>query len=188
MDPTKLLEADHREVEALFERIEQAEGADRTPLIDELASSLQAHMELEEQVLYPAMAPITGQEPIEEGNNEHEVARTSLQELLGLAPDQPGFGAALEALKAAITHHVEEEEGDVFPELRSEDGFLEGIVAPFAKLRRELGLPMDAATLADASTKDELLAEAQAAGVEVTTSMTKDELADAIVATLPDAS
>src|SRR5438132_1535607 len=73
VDPTKLLEADHRQVEALFEAIDKAEGDARTPLIQELETSLKAHMELEESVLYPAMAPATGGEEVEEANKEHEL-------------------------------------------------------------------------------------------------------------------
>ncbi len=51
------------------------------------------------------------------------------------------------------------------------------MATPFMAARLELGLPMDADALAAASTKDELLQEARSAGLEVTTSMTKAELA-----------
>jgi iron-sulfur cluster repair protein YtfE (RIC family) len=157
MDVTKLLEADHRQVEELFTAIEAAEGPDRTPLIEELATALKAHMQLEEDVLYPVMAPATGEEAVEEANTEHELARKSLQEMLDLAPDEPGFGAALEATKAGIEHHVEEEENEVFP-----------------KLREALGFP------ATDTTKRDLYKRAQAAGIEGRSSMTKDELAEAV--------
>jgi hemerythrin superfamily protein len=185
MDPTKLLEADHRTVEALFDQIKSAEGDARTPLIDELATSLRSHMELEERVLYPAMEPVTGAETVEEANTEHELARKTLAEMLNLAPDKPGFEAALESVKAGIEHHVGEEESEVFPKLRKEgERILSDIATPFMHKRAELGLPMDGAALAAASTKDELLAEAQNAGVEVTASMTKEQLAEALVSSM----
>ena len=79
MDVTKLLEADHRQVEELFTAIESAEGAERTPLIEELATSLKAHMQLEEDVLYPVMAPATGEEAVEEANTE-QIGRASCRE------------------------------------------------------------------------------------------------------------
>jgi hypothetical protein len=188
MDPTKLLEADHRQVEALFEAIETSEGDDRMPLIEELTTSLKAHMQLEEQVVYPAMAPATGEEAVEEGGKEHELARKSLQDMVDLAPDEPGFGAAMEATKAGIAHHVEEEEGEIFPKLRRDGSVLQRIATPFMQTRLELGLPMDAAALAAASTKDELLDEARSAGIDGAASMTKDELADALAATMAGAS
>ncbi len=188
MDPTKLLEADHRQVEELFEAIDQAEGDARTPLVAELASALEAHMKLEEEVLYPEMAPATGEEALEEGNTEHDLARKSLQDMVDLAPDEPGFGAAMEATKAAIAHHVDEEESEIFPALRAEGTVLGRIAAPFMKTRAELGLPIDGATLAAASTKDELLDEARAAGVDGAASMTKDELAEALASVMANAS
>jgi hemerythrin superfamily protein len=185
VDPTKLLEADHRTVESLFEQIEKAKGDERTPLIDELATSLRSHMELEEQVLYPKMAPVTGEESVQEANTEHELARKTLQEMLALAPDKPGFDGALEAVKAGIEHHVEEEEGELFPKLRKQgQSVLEEVATPFMQKRMELGLPMDAAAIAAASTKEELLAEAQNAGVEGASSMTKEQLAEALVSVM----
>jgi len=185
MDVTKMLEADHRTVETLFTKIEKAEGADRAPLVDELATALKGHMELEEKVLYSKMAPVTGDEPVQEGNTEHELARKALAEMLKLAPDDPGFGAALDSVKAGIEHHVKEEEEDVFPKLRSSgQKLLDEIATPFMQTRVSLGLPMEASALAAASTKEELLSEAESAGIEGRSSMTKDELAEALVAVM----
>jgi hemerythrin superfamily protein len=182
MDVTKMLEADHGEAKGLFERIDKTEGADRQPMIDELVTALRGHMQLEEQVLYPKMARVTGDEAVQEANNEHQLARKGLDDLMSLAPDEPGFGAALEAVKAGIEHHVREEENEVFPKLRKDGEILDEIATPFMKTRAELGLPMTASALAAASTKDELLAEASSAGIETTTSMTKNELAGALAA------
>ena len=181
MDVTKVLEADHRQVEELFAKIEGADGAARQPFIDELVTSLKAHMELEEQVLYPAMEPVTGHEEVQEGITEHELGRKGLKDLVRLAPDVPGFGAALDSVKAGITHHVKEEETEVFPKLRKDGAkVLEKMATPFMKKRLELGLPMGADALAAASSKEELLAEAKSAGVDGAASMTKAELADAL--------
>ena len=183
MDVSRLLEADHRKVEALFERIEKSEGTERAALIDELTTDLQAHMELEEDVFYPVMEPVTGAESVQEGVTEHELARKALQDVIRLGPDEPGFGAALDALKAGIEHHVEEEEDEMFPELRKDgQDKLAAMEQPFLAKRAELGLPNDPELLAEVSTKEELLAEAKAAGVSGAASMTKMELAKALTA------
>jgi hemerythrin superfamily protein len=185
MDVTKMLEADHRQVEELFDKIEKADGDARQPMIDELVESLRAHMALEEAVVYPQMEPVTGHEMVEEGNVEHELGRKGLEDVVRLAPDEPGFGAALDAVKAGISHHVKEEEEEVFPKLRSKgEKVLAEMATPFMKKRMELGLPMGADALAAASTKDELLEEARAANVEGAASMNKAELAEALAANM----
>jgi iron-sulfur cluster repair protein YtfE (RIC family) len=181
VDVTRILEADHRKVEDLFSKIERADGKARTPLVAELADALEGHMRLEEDVVYPALEPVVGMEPITEGETEHKLARKVLADVERLAPDDPGFGAALAALKAGIEHHVKEEEDDVFPEARSKgEKALASIATPFMSKRLELGLPMEAAALAAASTKDELVTEAEHVGVERASSMTKDQLAEAL--------
>jgi hypothetical protein len=48
----------------------------------------------------------------------------------------------------------------------------------------ELGLPMEATAISAASTKNELLDEAAKAGIEITSSMTKDELAEALASSM----
>jgi hemerythrin superfamily protein len=181
VDVTKILETDHRQVEDLFARIERAKGDDRKPLIDELATALRGHMELEESVVYPTMESVVGHETVEEGETEHKLARKALDDVVSLGPDEPGFGAALDACKAGIEHHVKEEEGEVFPKLRKNGAqVLADMATPFMTKRLELGLPMKPDALEAASTKDELLQEAKSAGVDGATSMSKTELATAL--------
>jgi len=182
MDVTKILEQDHRDAESLFNQIPKADGAARQSLIDELNTALRAHMELEERVVYPAIEPVTGAEDVQEANQEHQLARQGLDAMLELAPDEPGFDGALESVKAGILHHVEEEENELFPKVRKDGrAVLDEIATPFMKLRVELGMPMEADALAAASSKDELVSEAKAANVDGADSMTKAELADALV-------
>lgn len=187
MDVTRILEADHREVEDLFAKIEKAKGEARSPFIEELATSLRGHMELEETVVYPLMQVVTGKEAVQEGETEHDLARKALEDVERLAPDEPGFGAALDALKAGIEHHVKEEEEDDFPQLRKAgkgEAALEEMSTPFMKKRMELGLPMTPEALAASASKDELVREAELAGVDGATSMTKDELAGALASAM----
>ena len=181
MDSTRILEADHRDVETLFAEIDKAEGAARRNLIEELTASLRAHMQLEEEVVYPLMQQVTGRKAAVEGTNEHDIARELLLEIERLGPDAPGVGAALEGLEAAITHHVDEEESDDFPTLRK-DGQrqLEEMSTPFLHRRIELGMPLTAEALAAASTKPELVDEATNVGIEHASSLTKQELAEAL--------
>jgi iron-sulfur cluster repair protein YtfE (RIC family) len=181
MDVTKMLEADHRAAEQLLKQIKKSEGKERAQLVDELAAALLAHMELEERVLYPKIAVVVGTEEVQEANNEHHLARQALQDVVGMSPDEPGIGAAIDALEAGVAHHIKDEEEDVFPKLRT-DGKrqLDEMATPFMQKRMELEMDLSAQTLESSFSKDELAEEAKLAGVDNTSSMKKHDLAEAL--------
>ena len=120
MDVLDHLTEEHRKVERLLDQLADSdEGAEREELISELESSLGTHMEVEERFVYPIVTDVLGAEDKHEGVNEHDLARDGLVKLRELQ-DEPGFGAAVDMLKAGIGHHVEEEERDMFPKLRQD--------------------------------------------------------------------
>ena len=164
MDVTKVLEADHRQVEELFGRSTRRTATSARPMIDELVRRHSVHTCSSRNRCCTRGSPsVVGDEAVQEANNEHELARNGIDQMLALAPDEPGFGAALESVKAGIEHHVEEEEDEMFPKLRAKASVLDEIATPFMHDTLELGLPMPASAIAAASTKDELLAEAPSA-------------------------
>jgi hemerythrin-like domain-containing protein len=183
-DATTLLEADHREVERLFEEIKKTKGEGRRQLIDKMANELRLHMQVEEELVYPTLEDLD-QELTEEAEAEHELARHGLEDVLALAPDQPGFDAAIELLATGVKHHVEEEEKEAFPKLRRSLGD-EGL--------RRLGGEIEAAKQQGAArpasrrksdtreqpTKAELVKQARAKGIKGYSSMKKDELIEAL--------
>ena len=121
-NPIMMLQADHRRVEALFVRIAAASEDVRAALVQELLSALRVHMELEEGYVYPLISAEVDVDLAEEAEVEHQLARDGLAQLEELAPDEPGFDAALTMVVAGIEHHVQEEEGEAFPRLVSQLG------------------------------------------------------------------
>ena len=117
-DPMRILKADHREVEKLLDKLaESEEGAAREKMVAELVTKLSAHMEAEESIVYPPVRTEVGVEDEEEAQIEHGLAREGLRKVQEMV-EMPGFGAAVEMLKGGISHHVEEEETQLLPELR----------------------------------------------------------------------
>lgn len=189
-DVIALLEQDHRRVEQLFAQIKEAQGNGRARLVTELVEALTIHMQVEESLVYPFIAKQVdeGGEMVEEAEEEHKGARTAMKDVDRLSPDEPGFDGALEMLEAGISHHVEEEEGEVFPKLRR---------SADATALDDLGRKVEAAKMQATSgkassngsddvidlrsmSKDELYQRAQEAKVPGRSSMTKDQLIDAL--------
>ena len=144
-DPMRILKADHREAEKLFDKLaESDEGTTRQQLVEELTTKLTAHMELEETIIYPSVRESVGEEDEEEAEVEHGLAREGLKKLNELV-DVPGFGAAVEMLRGGIMHHVEEEETELLPELKEavsrEEWAAMGDALAAAKQQRGMPLP-----------------------------------------------
>jgi hemerythrin-like domain-containing protein len=121
MDPIELIKEDHRRVEALFEEYE-AFGEDaylqKGELVETIIDELEAHMEMEETIVYPAFREALdddGDKEVEEGYAEHDVAKNIMEELKSLDPQDPQYEAKVQVLKENIMHHVEEEESGLLP-------------------------------------------------------------------------
>ena len=179
MDAFTLLEKDHRQVERLLEALgESEEGAERQSLLQQLEVALTAHMQFEEQEVYPIVQREMDAETAEEAGIEHGLAREGMAKMKELVA-APGFGAAVEMVKGGISHHVEEEEGEIFPALRK---MVRGDQAD--TLRRALLDAKAAAGLPpldlDGATKEELVEMAREMGVDITSSMTKEQVKAAL--------
>jgi hemerythrin superfamily protein len=177
-DVFRLLENDHRNVESMLDELaESSPGPERQQLVDKLASSLQLHMAFEEEAVYPLLMSLD-EEMEQEAEVEHRLAREGLTKMAELL-DAPGFGAAVEMVKAGIGHHVQEEEQEAFPKLRSsvDADTSKRLTADLLQRKTQAGsLPDD---LRQAS-KSDLLEMAAEAGIESRSSMTKDQLVAAL--------
>jgi iron-sulfur cluster repair protein YtfE (RIC family) len=118
-DPITILRKDHRDAEALLRKLEESStpGPRRRQTVKKLVDALTLHMAIEEKVVYPAAAKALGREAVREADIEHDLAREGLRKLTSLQ-NKPGFGAAVDMVKAGIKHHVKEEETEIFPKLK----------------------------------------------------------------------
>jgi DUF438 domain-containing protein len=117
-DPLRILRSDHREVAALLKRLADSdEGSEREEMVREVHTKLTLHMEIEEEIVYPLVTDLVGQDDEEEAEIEHRLAREGLEKMVSMS-SAPGFGAAVEMLAAGIDHHVREEEKELLPALK----------------------------------------------------------------------
>lgn len=127
MDAITLLKTDHKTVETLFRQFEKAgDRAVKTKrkLVDQIIAELTTHAYIEETVFYPAArkaVPDTTSHVLE-SIEEHHVVVWMLSELAGMDPADERFTAKVTVLIENVRHHVEEEEQEWFPEVRTSMG------------------------------------------------------------------
>lgn len=115
-DATLLLDEDHNEVIRMFEQYKAAHDARRQQLLaSQIAQALAVHMQIEEEIFYPAYQRATGdQEVLKDGLQEHKEARELLSKI---EADRQNAKLMLE-LEDAILHHVNDEREKMFPKAR----------------------------------------------------------------------
>lgn len=124
MDGIVLLKEDHKKVKGLFRDFEKAKksgsGGDKRKLVDQICTELVTHSFVEETVFYPAVrGEVDGvASEVLESVEEHHVVAWLLSEIEGLDPADETFDAKVTVLIENVTHHVDEEESDLFPEVR----------------------------------------------------------------------
>lgn len=119
MDVLKFLEDEHDEVKQVFKKLEQAEGASATRLWNQLKSMLTLHEELEETYFYPQLKEEKKTEDLVlESYEEHHVMDVLIEEISQLEPSAENWEAKIKVLQENTEHHIEEEEGSLFPKVR----------------------------------------------------------------------
>ncbi len=141
MDCIRLLTADHNRVRGLFTQFGQAHDRDdesaMATVATKIATELRVHTTIEEEIFYPWVHGLTDElaEIVDEGIQEHHEVKVLLGEIATLEPGDPVWIAKLTVVIENVGHHAEEEETQMFPEVRS---------ATSGADRDELGTQLDA--------------------------------------------
>lgn len=140
-DAVALLEQDHRTVEELFAKFEQAKGdAEKRQLVIAICIALKVHARLEEDLFYPAAAKAVDADLLKEAQVEHLSAKDLISQIETGAPGEPLFDARVKVLSEYVAHHVKEEEGEIFPRCRKSGLDLEALGRQLAFRKQELSL------------------------------------------------
>jgi hypothetical protein len=109
----------HVEIESAFAAVKAArDAAGRTAALKRLGLILTGHAIAEEAVLYPALAGADEKGHATMAYTEQAAAKTQLGLLETIEPLSQDFLDKLEHIRGAVAHHVYEEEGTWFLELR----------------------------------------------------------------------
>ncbi len=141
-DALQLLADDHRTVEALFEKYENARSASvQQKIVRQICEELTIHCLIEEQVFYPAVRSIVDDSMMDEAQVEHDSAKALILSLQQSEPSDQFYEAKVSVLKEQVEHHVYEEErqrGSIFAQVRKADFDLTVIGEEMAQLKQQL--------------------------------------------------
>jgi hemerythrin superfamily protein len=122
MNAIDMLKADHKKVKKLFREYEAAGKRayqKKKGIADEVFTEITVHSTLEEELFYPAVKEQTdedGKDLVAESFEEHHVVAILIEELKALDPKDERYDAKFSVLMENIEHHIEEEEGELFPD------------------------------------------------------------------------
>ena len=140
-DAIVMLKDDHQQIRKAFRDFEKAgenAHAAKGRIVDRIIELLTVHTYLENEVMYPRVRELLPdlEDDILESYEEHHVADLLVVELAGMKPDAERFDAKTTVLIENVTHHMEEEEKEWFPQVREGLG---------RKVLQEIGAEMQAA-------------------------------------------
>ncbi len=137
-----MLVADHKHVKGMFKQFDalsERSVATKKRLADEICHELFIHMQLEEELFYPAVEQaLSSTSIIEEAFVEHASAKELMTQILGMEPGEHYYDARLKVLSEQIEHHINEEETDMFPKVRRSKLDLLALGAQMAELKEQL--------------------------------------------------
>jgi iron-sulfur cluster repair protein YtfE (RIC family) len=116
-DACTLLDDDHVQVEQLFAQYDSAgDDARKQALAQQICQELKVHMEIEDEIFYPAFRQATQDDKlVDQSKHEHEEARELIARLE--SAQRPDDGT-MKKLEDAIRDHVKDERTKMFPKAR----------------------------------------------------------------------
>ncbi len=138
MDIFEILKTDHRETLQRFTELEETashESTMRRKGFSTMDRELVAHLQAEEDAFYPPLLQGKYREEALEAIEEHHALELLLRDLGEMEPTGERWKPKLKVLKEMLEHHIQEEEGKIFLEIK---GILSEHVA------EEIGLQFNA--------------------------------------------
>ena len=124
-----MLTKDHDDVDDMLGEYKklmdyEAPASKRKALASKICDALTKHAELEEKVFYPAARKALeedSKEIVDHADVEHATLKMLIERIESTKGDDPHFDAYVHVMGEYVKHHVEEEEDDMFSELRKEN-------------------------------------------------------------------
>ncbi len=110
----------HLQIESAFAAVRvSTSAAERLATLNSLSLVLTGHANAEESVLYPALARADGKGHATMAYSEQALVKIQMGSLEAISPMSQEFLDTLEHIRDAVAHHMYEEEGKWFLELKA---------------------------------------------------------------------
>lgn len=124
-DAIALLKDDHRTLRSLFKDFDELGAAAHKSaerLRERIVPLLSVHAAIEERILYPLVIEKVPdlEESILEGLEEHALAEQLLAQVASMDAEDRWFRPKMLVMADMVSHHIREEEREIFPALREE--------------------------------------------------------------------
>lgn len=139
-DAIALLMADHRKVEDLFEQYEKARSsAKKVDIAKSICDELTVHAAVEEKGFYPPAKEALGDEAdlVSEAVVEHSSLKWLIAQIKTEAPDSELYDAKVKVLQEYVSHHVKEEEKEMFPKIKKSSLDIVGMLDELEELKKQ---------------------------------------------------
>jgi len=131
----EMLSGQHDEVDDMFGDYKklmdlEAPASKRKALADKICKALTDHAELEETIFYPAAREALdkdSEEIMDHSDVEHATLKGLIERISTSPGDDPHFDALVHVMAEYVKHHVEEEEDEMFSELRKAEADMSGV-------------------------------------------------------------
>ena len=143
-DATLLLQRDHAEVHRLFKQYDklakqEASDSDRQAAAERICMLLTVHATIEEEIFYPAAREAeVDSDLLDEATVEHASVKDLVAQIRAMNPGADLYDAKVKVLGEYVDHHVEEEEGEMFPKCRRAKMDLAGLAGQLAERKDAL--------------------------------------------------
>ena len=148
MDAISMLIADHKKVQKAFKDFEKLKEGNnkraKSEIVRQTCADLTVHATVEEEIFYPAVRDeIEDDDLMDEADVEHASAKALIAELESMQPGDDHYDAKVTVLGEYIDHHVEEEEGEMFPKVKKAKVDTEALGVQIKRRKEELKAQME---------------------------------------------
>ncbi len=121
-DVIDILTTDHRDMIELISRIEStSDASQRRDLADTVIAEIMRHAVAEEMYVYPAIEEHLpdGPEEVRHDKQEHQEIVELMKQIENTDASAPQFMVLIRQFEAQLRYHIQDEEADQFPRLRT---------------------------------------------------------------------